>query len=87
VAGAAIYAGLNPYTMDDAAIAHEKDLMARQRPLLRMYTSDMTPLVGALAGILTLCHKSKTPGQSGRALAAQIGGVAGTGFEPVTFRL
>jgi spermidine/putrescine transport system substrate-binding protein len=49
VAGAAIYAGVDPYTMDDAAIAKVKAVMVKQRPLLRLYTSDMTSLEQAMA--------------------------------------
>lgn len=49
VAGAAIYAGVDPYTMDDDAIARVKETLVRQRPLLRMYTSDMTSLAQAIA--------------------------------------
>lgn len=49
VAGAAIYAGLDPYTMDEAAIAKVKEVMVTQRPLLRLYTSDMTSLGQAMA--------------------------------------
>jgi site-specific DNA recombinase len=41
---------------------------------------------GELAGILTLCQNAKAPDRS-RALAEQIKGVAGVGFEPTTFRL
>lgn len=49
VAGAAIYAGVDPYTMDEAAIAKVKGVMVAQRPLLRMYTSDMTSLAQSIA--------------------------------------
>lgn len=49
VAGAAIYAGIDPYTMDEAAIAKVKAVLAAQRPLLRMYTSDMTSLTQSIA--------------------------------------
>ncbi len=49
VAGAAIYAGIDPYTMDEAAIARVKDVMRAQRPHLRMYTSDMTSLTQSIA--------------------------------------
>ncbi|MGH6932659.1 MAG: ABC transporter substrate-binding protein [Dongiaceae bacterium] len=49
VAGAAIYAGVDPYTMDESAIAKVKEVMVRQRPLLRLYTSDMTSLGQAIA--------------------------------------
>jgi site-specific DNA recombinase len=45
-------------------------------------------LKGELAGILALAADSKKPGDRGAAgLAEQIKMVAGTGFEPVTFRL
>ena len=43
-----------------------------------------------LAGILAVCSDAKKPGQSGTERAAaysQYKVVAGTGFEPVTFRL
>lgn len=49
VAGAAIYAGIDPYTMDEGAIAKVKEIMSKQRPLLRMYTSDMTSLAQSIA--------------------------------------
>jgi spermidine/putrescine transport system substrate-binding protein len=49
VAGAAIYAGIDPYTMDESAIAKVKEVMVKQRPLLRFYTSDMTSLGQAIA--------------------------------------
>jgi spermidine/putrescine transport system substrate-binding protein len=49
VAGAAIYAGVDPYTMDEAAIAKVKTVLTEQRPLLRMYTSDMTSLAQSIA--------------------------------------
>ena len=49
VAGAAIHAGIDPYTMDDAAIEAVKATLVRQRPLLRLYTSDMTSLAQAIA--------------------------------------
>jgi spermidine/putrescine transport system substrate-binding protein len=49
VAGAAIYAGVNPYTMDEAAIGEVKKAMCAQKPLLRMYTSDMASLEQAMA--------------------------------------
>jgi hypothetical protein len=45
-------------------------------------------LKGELAGILALAADSKKPGDlSAAGLAEQIKMVAGTGFEPVTFRL
>jgi spermidine/putrescine transport system substrate-binding protein len=49
VAGAAIYAGIDPYTMGDAEIARVKDVLTEQRSLLRLYTSDMTSLGQAIA--------------------------------------
>ncbi len=49
VAGAAIYAGIDPYTMDEAAIARVKEVMLRQKPLLRLYTADMTSLQQSMA--------------------------------------
>lgn len=49
VAGAAIYAGIDPYTMDESAIAKVKEVLVRQRPLLRLYTSDMASLGQAIA--------------------------------------
>lgn len=49
VAGAAIYAGIDPYTMDEAAIAEVKQVMCRQVPLLRLYTADMSSLQQSLA--------------------------------------
>ena len=46
-------------------------------------------LRGELAGILSLCAdaKQQKPAQSGTERALQVVLVAGTGFEPVTFRL
>jgi spermidine/putrescine transport system substrate-binding protein len=49
VAGAAIYAGIDPYTMDEAAIAEVKKVMCAQKPLLRLYTMDMSSLQQAMA--------------------------------------
>ena len=49
VAGAAIYAGIDPYTMDEAAIAEVKKVMCMQKSLLRLYTVDMSSLQQALA--------------------------------------
>lgn len=49
VAAAAIYAGLDPYHMTVEDIAKLKEVMAKQRPLLRMYTVDMTSLQQAMA--------------------------------------
>lgn len=49
VAAAALYASVNPYTMDDAAIAKVKAAMLKQKPLLRMYTTDSTVLSQAMA--------------------------------------
>lgn len=49
IAGAAIYAGIDPYTMDEAEIAKVKTVLVEQRPLLRMYTSDMTSLAQSIA--------------------------------------
>ena len=46
-------------------------------------------LRGELTGILSLCAgaKQQKPAQSGTERALQVKMVAGTGFEPVTFRL
>jgi len=49
VAGAAIYAGIDPYTMDETSIAEVKKIMCAQRPLLRLYTVDMSSLQQAMA--------------------------------------
>ena len=49
VAGAAIYAGVDPYTMDEAAVAKVKHVMCEQLPLLRLYTVDMTSIQQAMA--------------------------------------
>ena len=46
---AAIYAGVPFDKVDDAAIAKVKDLLQKQRPLIRMYTSDNTVQEQALA--------------------------------------
>lgn len=46
---AAIYAGVDPENVSDADLAAVRDLLVRQRPLLRMYSSDMTSIEQALA--------------------------------------
>jgi len=49
VAAAALYAGVDAYTMDEVGIAKVKAAMVKQRPLLRMYTTDSTELAQAMA--------------------------------------
>jgi spermidine/putrescine transport system substrate-binding protein len=46
---AAIYAGVDPENVTAADVATVRDLLVRQRPLLRMYSSDMTTVEQALA--------------------------------------
>jgi spermidine/putrescine transport system substrate-binding protein len=50
VMAAAIYSGAkDPFNMTDAEVAHCKELMIKQRPLLRFYTNDNTGWQQALA--------------------------------------
>lgn len=46
---AAIYAGLDPFNLSDEDIQTVKELLVKQRPLLRMYTNDLTTVEQALA--------------------------------------
>jgi spermidine/putrescine transport system substrate-binding protein len=46
---AALLAGVDPFNMDDAAIAKTKAVLDEQRPLVKMYTTDMTSVEQALA--------------------------------------
>ncbi len=49
VAVAAIYAGIDPFTMGDAEIEKVRGVMREQLPLLRFYSNDMTTIEQALA--------------------------------------
>ncbi|HET6160921.1 MAG TPA: ABC transporter substrate-binding protein [Dongiaceae bacterium] len=46
---AGILAGVDPFNMDDAAIAKVKDVLVKQRDVVKMYTNDMTSVEQALA--------------------------------------
>jgi spermidine/putrescine transport system substrate-binding protein len=46
---AALYAGLDPFNLDAGGIAQVRDLLLRQRPLLRFYANDMTSVEQGLA--------------------------------------
>jgi spermidine/putrescine transport system substrate-binding protein len=46
---AAILAGVDPFNMDDAAIAKVKAELVKQRDVVKMYTNDMTSVEQALA--------------------------------------
>jgi spermidine/putrescine transport system substrate-binding protein len=45
----AMLAGVDPFNMDDAAIAKTKAVLMQQRPLVKMYTTDLTSVEQALA--------------------------------------
>jgi len=49
VAIAAIYAGVDPFNMSGEELEMVADLLREQRPLLRMYTNDLTTVEQALA--------------------------------------
>lgn len=49
VLGAALYAGIDPFNMDDDDIARLRKVLEKQRPLLRFYTPDTTTIEQALA--------------------------------------
>ena len=46
---AAIYAGIDPFNMSSEELDTVVDLLRKQRPLLRMYTNDLTSVAQALA--------------------------------------
>ncbi|HNB25360.1 MAG TPA: extracellular solute-binding protein [Alphaproteobacteria bacterium] len=46
---AAVLAGVDPFNMDDAAIAKVKEELVKQRDVVKMYTTDMTSVEQALA--------------------------------------
>lgn len=46
---AAVLAGVDPFNMDDAAIAKVKEVLVKQRDIVKMYTTDMTSVEQALA--------------------------------------
>jgi spermidine/putrescine transport system substrate-binding protein len=46
---AAMLAGVDPFNMDDAAIAKTKAVLEEQRPLVKTYTTDLTSVEQALA--------------------------------------
>jgi spermidine/putrescine transport system substrate-binding protein len=48
VAAAALYAGVDPFTMDADDIATVRDALKRQMPLLRLFVNDTTSLAQAL---------------------------------------